>query len=303
MSGSPRVGVIGVGAMGLGIAIRVRHSGFEVHVRDIDPARERLAVAAGARSHPHPRSVAQATEVCAIVVVDASQIDTVLAGEDGLLAGLTPGRTVLLCSTIAPEDTARLALRIRSVGADVLDAPISGGPVRAAEGTMSMMIAGDPAVRERLTPLLSALAVKRFVIGDVPGEAAKAKLVNNLLAGVHLAAAAEALTLAVKLGLDPRQMADLVSVSSGQSWMFDDRMPRALAGDFAPRAQVPVLTKDMTLATAVAERSGAPVPLAEIARDLLRATCEAGWRHEDDAAVLKHALARAGLEPGDHLPS
>lgn len=288
--------------MGLGIVTRARQSGFEVHARDTDPARERLAASAGARCHPYPRSVAQATEVCAIVVVDTAQIDAVLDGDDGLLAGLVPGRTVLLCSTIAPRDTARLAARIRSTGADVLDAPISGGPARAAEGTMSMMIAGDPAVRERVAPVLAALAARRFVIGDVPGDAAKAKLVNNLLAGVHLAVAAEAMTLAIKLGLDPAQMADLVKASSGQSWMFDDRIPRALVGDFAPRAQTHVLTKDLTLAAEVAGRSGTPVPLAEIARDLLKATCAAGWRHEDDAAILKYSLARAGLEPGDHLP-
>jgi 3-hydroxyisobutyrate dehydrogenase-like beta-hydroxyacid dehydrogenase len=209
---------------------------------------------------------------------------------------------VLLCSTIAPEDTARLGRRIDAAGGQTLDAPISGGPARARDGSMSMMIAGPADVRSRIEGLLQALAARRFRISERLGDGARAKLVNNLLAGTHLVAAAEAMTLAARFGLDLDQMADLIGASSGQSWMFDDRIRRALAGDFSARAQAHVITKDLTLAAEAASRAGVAVPLGERARDTMRATCAVGWRYEDDAAVLKYALAQAGLSLPDLKP-
>jgi 3-hydroxyisobutyrate dehydrogenase len=289
------VGVIGVGAMGMGIAGRLLHAGFATVARDIDPAREALARAAGARVVPSARAAGSAAEVILVVVVDAPQIEQVLAGDDGLLRGLAPGKLVMLCSTIAPEDAQSFAVRIAETGAAVLDAPISGGPARASAGTMSVMLAGAPEALAFAAPVLDAIAGRRFVIGPHPGDAARAKLVNNLMAGIHLMAGAEALALAQRLGLDARQMYELISASSGQSWMFEDRMARALAGDYAPRAQAHVLTKDLTLANAAAAAAGVELPLGAVARELLRATCEGGWRDEDDAAALKYYRRRFGL--------
>ena len=163
---------------------------------------------------------------------------------------------------------------------------------------MSIMLAGPDAALQAAGPVLDAIAGRRFVISPRHGDGARAKLVNNLMAGIHLMAGAEALALAARLGLDPRQMSELIGASSGQSWMFDDRMPRALAGDFAARAQAHVLTKDLTLANQAAADAGVELPLGAVARDQLRATCEGGWRTEDDAATLKYYARRFGV----HIP-
>lgn len=287
-----RFGVVGAGLMGWGMALSAQRAGFDVAVRDVDPAREAKARAAGMAVCASPADLARHADAIAIVVVDAGQIDTVLHGPSGLLGALGPGQVVMLCSTISPQDSVRFAEAIAATGAGVLDTPISGGPARAEAGTMSLMLAGDPREQARVEPLLQALAGKRFVISERAGDAAKAKLVNNLLAGIHLMAGAEALALAERLGLDPKQMSALIAASSGQSWMFDDRMPRALAGDFTPRAQAHVLTKDVRLVNEVAAARGLSLPLGAVAGQLLQATCEAGWRHEDDAAALKYYRRR-----------
>ena len=289
-----RVGVVGAGVMGMGIANSAARGGFRVSIRDIDPAREQLARDAGLEVAESAAAIGSRCDALFIVVVDAGQIDAVLTGPQGLLPALSPGKLVLLCSTISPVDSARFAAAIRATGAAVLDAPISGGPARAQAGTMSMMLAGDPVTLEHAAALLDAVAGKRFVISAQPGDAAKAKLVNNLMAGINLMAGAEALALAERLGLDAQQMAALISASSGQSWMFDDRMPRALAGDFEPRAQSHVLTKDVRLANEAAAAAGLSLPLGAMVSGLLQATCDGGWRTEDDAAALKFYRRRFG---------
>lgn len=291
-------GVIGAGVMGLGIVRSLLRGGFAAHARDVDPMREALARDSGARIAGSPAELGARSDVIFIVVLDAAQIDDVFEGSNGLLRVLGPGKTVLINSTIAPCDMERFATRAGSTGAAFVDAPISGGPARAESGTMSMMLAAPDPVLAAIEPMLRVVSDKRFVIGAQAGDAARAKLVNNLMAGIHLIAGAEAMALAMRLGLDPRQMSELIRVSSGQSWMFDDRMPRALAGDFEPRAQAHVLTKDLTLANQAAADAGVDLPLGAVARDLLRATCDGGWRNEDDAAALKYYARRFGV----HMP-
>lgn len=279
--------------MGAGIASRLLATGHGVHARDIDPARENAVVSAGAIRHADPASLAGSADTIFIVVVTAAEIDNVLGGETGLLNGLRRSvmpahKTILLCSTIAPHDTIRLAEQITGTGAAVIDAPISGGPARAYDGSMSMMMAGAPDAIARCQSVIDAVAARQFRISERIGDGAKSKLVNNLAAGIHMVAAAEALTMAAELGLDVSQMQQLMSVSSGQSWMADDRMPRALAGDYAPRAATRVLTKDLTLAMAVAKQAGVHVPLGTEALGLFESACDAGYAEEDDAAMYQY---------------
>jgi 3-hydroxyisobutyrate dehydrogenase-like beta-hydroxyacid dehydrogenase len=157
---------------------------------------------------------------------------------------------------------------------------------------MSMMLAGDPSLLASLEPLFADLADKRFHISADMGDGAKAKLVNNLLAGINLVACAEALALAIKLGLDAQKIFKLIEASSGSSWIFQDRMARALADDFAPRAAAHILTKDVGLATAMAAGIGAPTPLGEVALAHFKETLALGWGELDDAAVIKTYLAQ-----------
>lgn len=285
-----KVGIIGIGAMGMAMAINLQRKGYALTVRDIRPAAEQAARECGMAVAASPAELASQVELAIVVVLNAQQVDEVLSGTDGVLHSTAPCRTVMLCSTIAPEDTERFAAQLVSRGIATIDAPISGGPARAEAGTMSMMLAGEPAVLQAHEPVLAALSDKQFFVSERIGDGSRVKLVNNLLAGINLVAGAEALALGMKLGLQPRKLFDIICASSGKSWIFEDRMARALQDDFAPRAFAHILTKDVTLATAMADKAGCDTPLGDAALDVFRKTVERGWADLDDAAVIKSYL-------------
>jgi L-threonate 2-dehydrogenase len=285
------VGVIGAGRMGLGMVESLRRHQHTVYVYDIDPARQQLAQALGAYIvHSAPQLVAHCQQVF-LVVVNAAQIHSLLEGDDGLLAALkqkSAGTQVFINSTIAPNDTQAIAAAIHTTGAQLIDAPISGGPAKAHAGTMSMMLAAPQAALDTAMPLLRQLSGVQFVVSEQVGDAAKAKLVNNMLAAVNLVAAAEAFCMAQALDLDQDTLLRLVSASSGQSWICDERITRALSGDMAARAQMHVLTKDVTLANQAASGAGVKLRLGELARQVMQEGCDAGFNEQDDAAILHH---------------
>jgi 3-hydroxyisobutyrate dehydrogenase len=294
------IGVIGAGNMGLPMVKALRRAGFDVVARDLRPAAEAAALAAGSRLAGSARELAAQCELILVVVVDAGEIEDALFREaEPAAAGWQAGTVVALCSTIGPEDAERLAARIESAGAAALDAPVSGGPLRAEAGQLSMMLAGEEAVLARAETVLAVLADKRFRISARPGDGARMKLVNNLLAGINLAAGAEVLAMGRHLGLDPELMLAVVGASSGQSWIVAERMPRAFAGDFAPRAHARILHKDIGLGLAMAAAAGCDASFGERALALFAETLERGWGAEDDAVLLKTAAAKiAGSEPG-----
>jgi putative dehydrogenase len=289
------VGVIGAGAMGMGVVRSLLRNGFATHVRDVRLDAEREAAALGAICHASPASLVAACEIAIIVVVDAAQIDDVLFGAEGASAALPADGIVMLSSTVDPDYVAALAPRVAAAGGVLLDAPISGGPRRAVEGKLTMMISGETAALARCGAVLAAIATKVFTVGTQPGDAAKFKIVNNLMAAVNLAAGAEALALAAKAGLDLSQVVSVVNASSGGSWIFADRMPRALAGDYAPRAAARILAKDVGIAVDFASRYGVAAPLATVARAAFVETVATGFGDEDDAAIVKWSLRNAGL--------
>ena len=272
-----RVGIVGVGAMGMGMARALLDRRFPVFARDIDVGRESGAIAAGARPLGE-------VDVLVSVVVDAAQTREVVREH----AARAP--VFMMCSTIAPSDTEAIAAELDARGIAMLDAPISGGPARARAGTLSMMAAGSEETFDRCAAVIAATSAKCFRIGERPGDGSRMKVVNNMLAAANLAAGCEAMAMAAKLGLDLRQAAEVVDASSGASWIFADRMPRALAGDFAPRAAARVLLKDVGLFVHEARRLGLTAPMAECAREVFHDTVARGYAEEDDAAVLKRYL-------------
>lgn len=281
-----KVGIVGIGAMGFAMATNLHGRGHAIRVRDIDPAATAAASARGIAVEDSAGAVAARSDLVAIVVVDAAQIDDVLFGAGGIVAsGATP--TVMICSTIGASDTERFHARLAPHGIALLDAPISGGPARAANGTMSMMLACDEVLRERFEPMLREMAGTLFYVGTKVGDGARTKLVNNLLAGINLVAGAEALALGAKLGLDKRALFEVIKASSGASWIVGDRMARALDGDYAPRARSVILTKDVGLAVQMADEAGIATPLGDEALRLFKATVAAGLGEFDDAAVIK----------------
>ena len=288
-------GFIGVGHMGGAMALRVCDLGWRVGVRDVEPAREAECVRAGASAWPTPAALAAAHAIVVVAVVDAAQCDAVLFGADGLAQGARPGEScVVLCPTLGPASAEAIAARLGERGIGCIDAPMSGGPARARDGSMSLMVACADALFVRHSPLLEALSSKIFRVGERPGDGARTKLVNNLLAAINLAGAAEAIALAERLGLDPARTLAVIEQSSGQSWIGADRMRRALAGDWAPRAHTTLLRKDSGLALEMAAAAGFDAPLGALAAERFRAACDAGFADLDDASLLR--LARQAEE-------
>lgn len=286
------VGLVGIGNMGGAMALRLRDLGHEVTVHDIDPAREAMAAAAGCRVARSAAAVSRASELVVIVVVDAGQVAAVLEGPEGLL-GAGGARAAVLCPTIAPEDTAAAAARLAAAGIEALDAPMSGGPLRAREGRMSLMVACRDETFDRWAPLLRQLADPVFRVGTRPGDGARTKLVNNLLAAINLAGAAEALALAAKLGLDPAVTLDVIERSSGQSWIGSERLRRALAGDAQVGAHMSLLAKDSRLAMAQARSCDAVAEVGAAAAATFARALDAGLEREDDSALWRWLLQGA----------
>ena len=298
MTRSP-VGVIGAGNMGGAMVERLCEAGWVVTVCDIDPARQRQAAAAGACVVGEPVQAAEALgtgHALIVVVVDAAQVRQVLWGPSGAAQALQPGQTVLLCPTISPEDVEAIAADLARQGVDCIDAPLSGGPVRARDGRMSLMVAAPEPVLARQAALLSALSDHVMRISERVGDGARTKLVNNLLAGINLVGAAEALAMAERMGLDVTTTLDVIERSSGQSWIGSDRMRRAVAGDFEPRAHVTLLEKDTRLAVAAAAAAGFEGPLGARAARVFQQAHEAGMADLDDGALLE-LLRRAPPRP------
>lgn len=289
MNTTVQVGVVGAGNMGGAMLARLCERGWRVAMHDIDARRCDEARAAGAEVCAHAQAVAQRLAddgVLIVAVVDADQTEAVLFGAQGAASALLAGQTVMLCPTIAPEVVEHCAARLTERGVATLDAPMSGGPVRAREGSMSLMLAGRQTVLAQHAALLADVSSRRFVISERPGDGARTKLVNNLLAGINLVGAAEALALAERMGLNLGTTLDVIEQSSGQSWIGSDRMRRAVAGDLAPRAHVTLLEKDTGLAVAAGQAVGFEGPLGAHAAQVFRAAHRAGMAELDDAALL-----------------
>jgi L-threonate 2-dehydrogenase len=303
----PKIGVIGAGVMGLAICQRFLQQGFAVLVHDIAPERDALAAALGAQILPSAFQVVQQAQVIFVVVLDAVQISEVFSPKADPHAGLLRGITmspqvqsgqcpvVLLCSTIAPKDAQRFANQVQEAGAWVLDAPISGGPKRACEGSMSIMLSGSEVAIAQAQTALDVASNKQFFVSSQLGDAMRAKLVNNLMAASNLIAAAQAMSLANAFGLDLDSVAQIVSASSGQSWMCDDRIERALQSDMTPRAQLHVLTKDVTLACTAARELNISLPIGEVAAQLMNQACLAGHKADDDAVMFQYLSQGEGI--------
>jgi 3-hydroxyisobutyrate dehydrogenase len=286
------VGIVGVGNMGLAMALRLLDRGWSVAVHDIDPEREQMARRHGAQVHPHAASLARASPLLIVAVVDADQTREVLWGTDGAARESTPGAAVLLCPTIAPDDVEALAAELAAEGWHALDAPMSGGPVRARDGSMSMMVACSDAAFEAASGLLGDLSSRLFRVGKRPGDGARTKLVNNLLATVNLVGAAEALDLARRLGLDERRTLDVIEQSSGQSWIGIDRLRRHVAADGEVHAHGALLAKDSALALQAAQRVGCVPAVGVRAAEVFAAACADGLDRDDDAQLCRWLAAQ-----------
>jgi 3-hydroxyisobutyrate dehydrogenase-like beta-hydroxyacid dehydrogenase len=234
------------------------------------------------------------------VVVTAAQTEAVLFGPEGLSARLKPGAVVLGCATVAPDFARSMEARLGELGVLYLDAPISGGSVKAAAGKLSVMAAGKPEAFAAAQPALDAMAETVFRLGDAAGAGSAMKVVNQLLAGVHIAAAAEAITFGITQGADPKTIVDVISKCAGTSWMFENRGAHIAAGDYTPHSAVEIFVKDLGIVSDIARAARFSAPLTAAALQQFLAASGAGYGGEDDAAVAKIYARNAGLKlPGD----
>ena len=281
------VALIGVGNMGAGMAHRLLALGWPVRVVDLDDTKVQDLVSFGALAGVNHAQAAIDSVVTIVCVVNAEQTEAVLFGPQGVAFALSPGQVVMLCSTLAPGEVEDFARRLASLGVHTVDAPMSGGPARARAGSMSLMVACLDAVFERHQALFEALSSKVHRISERVGDGARTKLVNNLAAGINLVGAAEVMVMAQHMGLDLAVTLDVIEQSSGQSWIGSDRMRRAIAGDYEPRAHMTLLQKDTRLAVLAAKAAGFEGPLGSRVRDVFDGAAQAGLAREDDAALFK----------------
>ncbi|SJM31118.1 L-threonate dehydrogenase [Mesorhizobium delmotii] len=295
-----RVAVIGLGSMGFGMATSLRRAGFEVTGFDVNDQMVARFVANGGRGAQNPAEAAQAADVVISVVVNAAQTEAILFGAGGVAETLPEGAVFVSSATMDPDVARNLAARLETTGRLYLDAPISGGSVRAAEGALTVLASGSAAAFAKARPALDAMAAKLYELGDEPGVGAAFKMINQLLAGVHIAAASEAVAFAARQGLDIRKVYEVITASAGNSWMFENRVPHVLDGDYAPRSAVDIFVKDLGIVQDMARSAKFPVPVAAAALQMFLMTSAAGMGRDDDASVARLYAKITGTDlPGE----
>lgn len=282
------VAVIGLGAMGMGAAQSCVRAGLDTYGVDLSAQARDVLQAAGAKAvAASADGFADKLDAVLLLVVNAAQVDAVLFGESKLADKLKPGTAVMVSSTIAAQDARRFGEALAVRGLLMLDAPVSGGAAKAAAGEMTVMAAGDDAVFAKLQPVLDAVAGKVYRCGKDIGQGATVKIIHQLLAGVHIAAGAEAMALAAKAGIPLDLMYDVVTHAAGNSWMFENRMKHVVDGDYTPLSMVDIFVKDLGLVTDTGKALRFPLPLASTAFNMFTEASNAGHGKEDDSAVIK----------------
>jgi putative dehydrogenase len=290
------VGVIGLGSMGMAVARSLLRAGLPVCGFDVRPEAQAQLGGFGGVAAASPAEVGSRSRAVVILVVNAAQTEDVIFGAAGLVESMEPGSVIVTSSTVPPAFAADLGRRIEQAGLLNIDAPVSGGVKKAAEGQLTVMASGPAAAFARCAPLFDAIAAKLYRLGEKPGQGSTVKMINQLLAGVHIAAAAEAMALGIKAGADPQVLFDVISNSAGSSWMFQNRVPHILAGDYTPLSAVNIFVKDLGLVLDSARNLSFPLPLTATAHQIFLAAAAAGLGGEDDSAVIK-------TYPGVKLPT
>jgi putative dehydrogenase len=282
-----KVGFVGLGAMGMGMATQLLKKGFEVAAVDTRAEVKERWTAAGGKWCDSPSEAAIDADVFVAMVVNSEQIEAVLFGDQGAVKNLRPKSVIIATSTVSPAFSRELGKRLAKSDYLFIDAPVSGGVVGAESGGLSIMASGSDEAFETAEPILQAMAAKIYRIGTEPGLGSIVKTVNQLLAGSHIALAAEAMAFGTRAGADPEVLFDVISHSAGSSWMFNNRVPHMLKGDFTPLSAVNIFVKDLGIVLDVAHELRFPLPMAALAHQLFLGAAAMGLGNQDDAAVVK----------------
>lgn len=280
--------IVGLGSMGMGAAKSCINAGLTTYGVDLNPQALTALQQAGAKqAASNADGFAADLDALLLLVVNAAQVKQILFGDNGLAAKLKPNTPVMVSSTISATDAKDIEQQLLALGLNMLDAPVSGGAAKAAEGQMTVMASGAESTFRQLQPVLDAIAGKVYRVGEEIGLGATVKIIHQLLAGVHIAAGAEAMALAARAGIPLDVMYDVVTHAAGNSWMFENRMQHVVDGDYAPKSAVDIFVKDLGLVTDTAKELHFPLPLASTAFNMFTAASNAGFGKEDDSAVIK----------------
>ncbi|ANK88919.1 MULTISPECIES: L-threonate dehydrogenase [unclassified Rhizobium] len=291
--------VIGLGSMGLGMARSMKRAGLDVIGYDITPAAVDRFVADGGRGAATPADAAREADIVVCVVVNGAQTEAVLFGPEGVASTMKAGAVFISSATMDPAVARNLAQRVEALGLHYLDAPISGGAAKAALGELTIMASGSSQAFDSARPGLDAMAGKVYELGGAAGTGAAFKMINQLLAGVHIAAACEAISFAAKQGLDLDKVYEVITASAGNSWMFENRVPHVLAGDYTPLSSIEIFVKDLGIVQDMARSERYPAPLAAAALQMYLAAAGAGMGHDDDSSLARLYALLSGAElPG-----
>lgn len=294
MQNARKVAVIGLGSMGYGMAVSNHRAGHEVWGQDINEAAMQRLQQEGAKAGIDAETAAM-LDIAVVVVLNAGQMETVLFGADGIAPRLRKGAVVLGCATVAPAFAISMETRAAEHGVLYLDAPISGGSVKAANGKLTVMASGTDAAFAAARPALDAMAETVFELGASAGPASAMKATNQLLAGVHIAAMAEAITFAATQGIAPETFLSVIPKCAGTSWMLENRAPHIVAGDYTPHSAVDIWPKDLGIVLDIAGSAGFTAPITAAALKQFAEASAMGLGREDDAAVAKVYARDAGL--------
>jgi putative dehydrogenase len=281
--------VVGLGSMGMGAAQSCIRAGITTYGVDLNPTALETLRQAGAKAvATSAKEFADKLDAVLLLVVNANQVKSILfAGDNALAPQLKAGTIVMVSSTISAQDAKSIEEELKKYHLLMLDAPVSGGAVKAAAGEMTVMAAGRPEVFEKLKPVLDAVAAKVYCVGEDIGLGATVKIIHQLLAGVHIAAGAEAMALAARANIPLDVMYDVVTNAAGNSWMFENRMKHVVDGDYSPKSAVDIFVKDLGLVADTAKSLHFPLPLASTALNMFTSASNAGFGKEDDSAVIK----------------
>lgn len=293
------IGFIGIGAMGRPMAVNLLKAGFHLTVYDLNQEAVQQLVEMGACSAATPKELAAGADVVITMLPNFGVVQSVLGGADGVLAGIRESAVIIDMSTVAPNQTRRMAALAKEKGVSYLDAPVSGGVGGAAKGALTIMVGGPAAVIDQVMGIFNVLGKKVYRVGDV-GAGDAIKLVNNLLLGVNMAAVAEAMVVGVKAGLDPQVLLEIISSSSGNSYALETKMPNfIMKGNFEPGFAINLQFKDLELATQTGKDLGVPLFLTNLTQQIFEQARAVGLGGEDISAVIKVWEKLAGVEVRD----
>lgn len=294
MENIKKVCVIGLGSMGFGIASSLIKNGHDVYGLDKDKNHtDRLQKAGG--KNEELSKICKIVDVVVIVVLNSIQTEQILFGKQGIVEQLNKETLIIVCTTVSPQFAREMAEKCNQYNIHYLDAPMSGGSVKSENGQLSYMVSGSKLALQKAHLILEATAEKVFQLGEEPGKGSAMKSVNQMLAGIHISAMAEALTFGITQGIEPEKFLEVISKCAGTSWMLENRAPHIIDNDYTPKSSINIWPKDLGIVLDIAKNSNFSAPLTAIAMQQFVAAAGSGLANEDDAAVAKVYAKNAGI--------